>query len=95
MRELFSPEEMEDRLRLTQFLSNNFIFHKKVTTHFRYPFDIDLMYKIYKRNFPDTVLSEADIELYFVMLGAINETGHIFTNLRAQHKNHINDVLWD
>lgn len=94
MRELFPPEEMDERLRFTQFFMDNFIIHKKSTKSFMHPFTTDLIFKIYKKINPETKLSEADLELYFIMLGATQSTGSIFLDLRAQEIEEITPSLW-
>lgn len=95
MRELFPPEEMHERLRFTQFFTEHFKLRKGVTKDFRHPFTVDLLYRIYKRMYPDAKLSEADFELYFIILGAVQQTGSIFLDLRAQDVKEINPALWD
>lgn len=94
MRELFPPEEMDERLRFTQFFMDNFVIHKKSTKSFMHPFTTDLLFKIYKKINPETKLSEADLELYFIMLGATQSTGSIFLDLRAQEIKEITPSLW-
>lgn len=94
MRELFPPEEMDERLRFTQFFMDNFIIHKKSTKSFIHPFTTDLLFKIYKRMNPDAKLSEADFELYFTVLGATQPSGSIFLDLKAQEISEVSPSLW-
>lgn len=93
MRELFPPEEMDERLRLTQFITTFFTFRSKVTKDFRHPFTADSLFAIYKKSCPDTKLSAADFELYFIILGAVKETGSIFLDLNPLHSAEIPNTL--
>lgn len=95
MRELFPPEEMHERLRYTQLFMEHFRLRKGATKDFRHPLSTEVLYRIYKKMYPDANLSEADFELYFIILGAVNQSGSIFLDLRAQDIKEVNPALWD
>ena len=94
MQEIFSQEEMAERLLFTQFLNHHFVPRKNKTEDFRHPLDTGLLYRIYRRSFPDGELSEADIHLYCTITGLLNPVGAIFVDLRATKVEQIPPSLW-
>lgn len=94
MREMFTQEEMRERLRFTQLFNDHFRLRKGFTKDFRHPFTVDLLYRIYQRMYPEAHLSAADFELYFNIIGAISTSGSIYLDLRAQDVNEIHPALW-
>ncbi len=94
MQEIFSQEEMEERLLFTQFLNHYFVPRKNKTEDFRHPLDTGLLYRMYRRSFPDGELSEADIHLYCTITGLLNPVGAIFLDLRVDKAEQLPPSLW-
>lgn len=83
MQKIYSEEESDARLHFTTFFHDIFRIQRKHTTTFKYPLSTELLFTMYVRLFPETMLSQADLEHYFITLG-VTDTNNILLELRPE-----------
>lgn len=94
MRRIFSEEEMSERANFTLFMQTYFSYSKRHTSTFKYPLSIEMLFHLYKRVNPDTILSAADLILYYNINGLVQQDDNIYVDIRAKHVTEIPEKIF-
>lgn len=84
MQNIYSEEEMTARSQFTMFFFDYFRLQRKHTNTFKYPLSVDMIYAMYLRLFPNTTISQADMEFFFTVAGF--DARNLYLDLRPDVK---------